>query len=409
MIWTISDHDLVLQLDISNAYSTFWDTISQSFQQNSILWILISVGLGAILTAVVKHVFEHSLPEWQQKRAKRIALQKYSFPLTQAAYILCLAIERAIDDIKAGKLHEFSKFEQKSDINPKDDYYCLSILYPFSCFIGWYRILENEAFLEFSKLYEVESNVKRPELSYESYESQQLYPKTGGTTSVLISALLNRNVLINIQLERFCQDIFNDFVGYRLFGRYESPKIPRFALNAIGDLMIKNSEESKKVLGFIEFIKTYNNDRDFRKCLTYIVDIFVEMEKSSSSSFDMMLSFYLRIRQFLYFKMITTYGQNTNLEMDLRDSKGFIDRWNLKSKYSYYFPEDRGFVLKKIDLLEQLLSSKKMEKSNGDEEEDQTQVETRHTFLNYFYYLAIPILPLVIWRRYRYQKKYKKE
>jgi hypothetical protein len=408
ILWTILGHYLILQLDISHTFSGLWDTLSHSFQQNSILWILISVGLGGLLTAALKFVFEQTLPEWRQKRAKRIALQKYSFPLTQAAYILYLAIERLIDDIRdisrKENLQKFSKFEQKSDINPKDDYYCLSILYAFPCFFGWYRILENEAFLEFSELYEKESNIKTSGLSYESYENQQLYPKPGGTTSVIISAMFNKNVLINLQLEDIYHGLFKDIVNHSLFGRdnylKEISGIPKFALNAIGDLMINESQGSKKVLSFIEFIQIYNNDGNFRKCLSYIVDVIIEMERSSSSNqgLTMILKFYLRIREFLYFKQITMYGQNTTMELHIRNSEDLIERWNLtESDIAFEFLQDmdlrnRVFTIKRLDVLESQLCIGKYRKYKRHE-------KTYDRILYYFDVLGIFVLPLLISRR----------
>jgi hypothetical protein len=48
----------------------------RSHFKSSVLWISISVGLGVLLIADFKFVFEQTLPERLHKRAKRIAFQK---------------------------------------------------------------------------------------------------------------------------------------------------------------------------------------------------------------------------------------------------------------------------------------------------------------------------------------------
>ena len=104
------------------------DMLSRSFEQNTILWIVISGVVGAFITSVVKFIFEQTLPEWQQKKASKIAIQKYSFPLLRSAYNLDTTIQTL--------LHSSDKRRFDSS---KDEYFHLKVLYFFGCFLGWCR------------------------------------------------------------------------------------------------------------------------------------------------------------------------------------------------------------------------------------------------------------------------------
>jgi hypothetical protein len=64
-----------------NSTGGIWDSLNYQFHEPTIIWILISLGLGGLLTEVIKFVFEQTIPEWQRKKATRSAIQKYSYPL----------------------------------------------------------------------------------------------------------------------------------------------------------------------------------------------------------------------------------------------------------------------------------------------------------------------------------------
>lgn len=126
----------------------------RSIEEYSVLWVVISAGVGGVIGAFLKYLFETVFASrYQHRVTARIMLRRYRFPLLRASDSLDKRLENMIRFI-----------ERKWYEDPKDDYYRLSTLYLFGSYLGWCKILEDAAFFEF-----VTSDRKAREFSIHFY------------------------------------------------------------------------------------------------------------------------------------------------------------------------------------------------------------------------------------------------
>jgi tetratricopeptide (TPR) repeat protein len=223
--------------DISSALTTSW-------VQNSVIWIIISGIIGGILTQVFKFVFEQSIPQWQRKRATRIAIQKYRGPISQSGWRLLTSIKDILN-------------------NPEilnDENLRISILYDFGCFFGWIEILLNESFVE----------------GLETPDRLKSYGKMARYQYHL--SLLLFNIIYHI----------SNYLHYKenIAFKMKTPMITsHWPLDAIGQLMIDKPEEKSshsysKVIDIVKFIQNYERSDDFKKLFREIDNILSGLRKS---------------------------------------------------------------------------------------------------------------------------------
>ena len=122
------------------------DWLTRSFQEHSILWLLLSSIVGGVIGATVKFLFESLLPQRLTQKREIIAVKrKYSTPILLAADELrdrMLNMIRLIDSI------ENENWLPSTDLS---GYYYLSTLFTVARFIGWQRILRREVvYLDFT-------------------------------------------------------------------------------------------------------------------------------------------------------------------------------------------------------------------------------------------------------------------
>ena len=122
---------------------TMIDWLQQSFQENSVVWLLISSVVGGIVGASMKFVFDVVLPQQlQQKRDAINIKRKYSTPILLSASELRGRLDNMIRYIKA--------VEKENWLKP-DGYYFISTLYSVGKFFGWLQILRKTvAYLDFT-------------------------------------------------------------------------------------------------------------------------------------------------------------------------------------------------------------------------------------------------------------------
>jgi hypothetical protein len=219
------------------------NVLIRSFEEHSLIWILISAGVGGLIGALVKFAFEEVLgPKLRTARTAKASLRMYTYPILRAAYTL------------VRRLQNFVRFADKNWFdNTKDDYYRLSTLYLLGCYFGWCKILENEAFLEY---------------------------ETSNKKAKLFNIQYNR-VFKGITGFYYFKDVNNDEMS-----SVEEATVPRMALTAIGELMIKESKGSGKqdkslcVIDFVEFSKSYRSSEDFKKWFSYIENLLSNVNRS---------------------------------------------------------------------------------------------------------------------------------
>lgn len=106
--------------------------LTDSFQQYSIAWILISAFVGGVIGAATKFLFEDLLrPRLGLRREARAVLRTYTTPLTRSGETL----ERQINNFVRNA---------KKDWYRGSDYYQLSTLHAFAEYLAWVRLIERK-------------------------------------------------------------------------------------------------------------------------------------------------------------------------------------------------------------------------------------------------------------------------
>ena len=247
--------------------------IIRSFDEHSILWVLISTGIGTVIGALSKLLFDELLStRLKAARTAKAAIRKYSLPLLESAYNL---------DRRISNLTRFIDKKWFEDVS--DDYYRLSTLYLFGCYFGWCKILENDG------VFGLDTSERRTK-----------------------------------DFNHFYHRVFKGMTGFIYFegqaiseADIEGATVPRLALTAIGELMIREGDkEAKKpaVLGFVDFTNRYSTSDEFQKWFGYL---------------DRLLRGVTRERQDLKWNRILVFGSN------LRVFVSFLDpHANLTSKHT---------------------------------------------------------------------------
>ena len=236
-----------------------------SFEENSIPWVILTGGVGALLGASFKFIFDNLLgPTLESSRAARAAMRKYSYPLLRAAE----ALDRRLENL-------FRHADKKWFDDPKDDYYRISTLYLFGCYFGWCNILEKEAFLEY-----VESDKKARDFSTQFYRVFK-----GITGFYYFEDLLEEESISAEQVE--------------------AATVPRLALTAIGELMVKSpagKDTLPSLIDFVEFAGTFAASDNFQRWFAYLIALLTDLEHSRSDPrWNRLLVFATNLRTFVSF------------------------------------------------------------------------------------------------------------
>lgn len=214
------------------------ESLLKSFEEYPTIWILLSAGVGGVIGACIKFLFDHILAaRVSGRREVRKIVTRYSNPILRAAE----SLERRINNF-------ILTYDKKWFNN--DDYYRLSTLYIFAQFLGWSRILEREVvFLDFGNL-----------------RSSREF-----------------NIRFNT--------VFKSFTGFDYFRdipdtvAVDSSTVPRLVLTAIGDLMIEAHGDthgsSSGVIQFTTFVTRYEKVDEFKRWLKYLEDFLSNLKPST--------------------------------------------------------------------------------------------------------------------------------
>lgn len=214
--------------------------LTKSFEQNSILWLIIAAVVGGIIGGFCQFLFQDYLkPKLERSRSSKAAMHKYRYPLLRAAEMLDIRMENLIN------YADVSWFEDA------DDYYLLSTLYCFGCFFGWAKVIEDEAYTEFES-----SNRKAREFNklfnrvFEGFTSfDYIKPLAGGD-----------NILI------------------------EKATMFRFLLTAIGELLIEPYPKQEGafpcLVPYVEFAEKYRTSDDVKKWFSHLLEVIKQFDRS---------------------------------------------------------------------------------------------------------------------------------
>lgn len=191
--------------------------LTQSFQQYTVAWILISSLVGGIIGAFVKFLFEDVVrPYFGWRRDTAAIVRRYTTPLIRSAE----ALERRLNILVRNEKCKW--FEE-------DEYFRLSTLYVLGEYLAWVRIVERRfGFLPFES----------------SRRGRQFNRHLNGLFRALTS-----------------HAYFRDHPDIDVVQR---SAVPRLMLTAIGEAM-RREGENDAVLAFSEFVLAYGRDAQFRR------------------------------------------------------------------------------------------------------------------------------------------------
>ncbi|MFI6787415.1 hypothetical protein ACIBG4_08805 [Nonomuraea sp. NPDC050383] len=192
------------------------DWLTRSFQQYSVLWILLSSLVGGIIGAGVKFFFEDLLrPFFGARRATNVTVRKYTTPLVRSAESLERRINNFVRNIG-------------EDWYESSPYYRLSSIYTFANFLAWVRSIEEE-------------------FGFLPYESSRFG-------------------------KRFNRRLYGPFKAlssFSYFGWSKDPdavdasQLPRLMLSAMGEVAL--DQEGKAPLSFSSFAVAHERDAQLRR------------------------------------------------------------------------------------------------------------------------------------------------
>lgn len=191
--------------------------LSNSFQEHTISWLLISTISGSILGSAITLLFEDIIrPKIALSRETKRLFKKYRNPLLNSAASLERQINTIVRTPNKGSLLE--------------EYYLLSTFYKFGSFLYWVRCIE----VDFG--YMDLSNSKRSKMF-----TEVLYGPFSGLSSI--------------------RKYFNDVP----FVQAQESTIPRDIARAIGEEMFdETNKQNPGPIGFSKFVKKFRQDVEFK-------------------------------------------------------------------------------------------------------------------------------------------------
>jgi hypothetical protein len=133
------------------------------------------------------------------------------------------------------------------------------MLYFFSGFFGWCKILSNETVIEY---------IERGEIKSEDIQNYVEH------YDIIFRGISNVSYFIaadDIDIEE-----------------KESARIPALVVSSIGELMIKEQSNSKEkhsnIVIFREFTKSFEQDSEFKRCFSYLENIITGLDSSATNA-----------------------------------------------------------------------------------------------------------------------------
>lgn len=238
------------------------EVLFQSFEEHSLIWILVSAGVGGLIGALVKFLFEQVLSvRYQHEFDAQAALNTYKYPLLRTAD----ALDR--------RLQNYIQFVEKRWYDdPKDNYYRISTLYLLGAYFGWCKILEDESFIEYET-----SNARARKF----------------------------NIMFNTVYKGLTGFQYFDKIDGLPISEIEVASVPRLAITAISELMIKkpsDKEGKPTVLGLVEFANCFDTSPDFPKWFSYFDRLLCDIHpEHKSAKWNRVLVFATNVRAFVSF------------------------------------------------------------------------------------------------------------
>lgn len=240
--------------------------LEKSFSQTSIIWLILSAGIGGLIGSTIKYLFEQIIsPRTNYKRNARYSLKRFSNPLMLSASSLARTTELYLKNLDKNWLCE------------DDDYFLLNILYSFGKYFGWCKIIEDKS------LFEIDASI--------TTGAKKFVTKFYRVYKGLNSFYYFENLLKN-KPESICT--------------IEKASVKRMDIQAIGELMAKfpenNSNDLPRVLSFTEFAEKYRNNETFRSWFLPVLRVLQEAKNDPDNLFRCrLIIFLINLQSFINF------------------------------------------------------------------------------------------------------------
>lgn len=190
--------------------------LTTSFEQYTLMWVVLSALAGGLIGSFTKFLFEDILRPWLGwRRDGRQLSRTFTRPLERTAE----SLERQINNFVRNVDRDWYR---------DSEYYKLSTLYAFAEFLAWVQLLEKR-------------------LGFVAIERS----RSGRRFNHRLNGLYR--ALTSFRYFRWVVD--QDSVA--------SSAVPRRILGAIGEIMIVSSEKEAQVYQFSDFCVRYSNDAQF--------------------------------------------------------------------------------------------------------------------------------------------------
>ncbi len=191
--------------------------LDRSFNEHTIIWLIVSTVVGGSIGAAVTFAFEDLLRPWLvMRRDTGRLMRKYTTPLLRSAERLETRINIVIRNADAGWYGT-------------DEYFRVSTLFIFAEYLAWVRIIERE-------------------LGFIRMESE------------------NRDREFNVRFNGFFRAMssFSYFRWHADPGCVSASEVPRLMCTAIGEIMTP-AKDAMAVLEFTEFVDRYGSGWEFQR------------------------------------------------------------------------------------------------------------------------------------------------
>lgn len=234
------------------------DWLIQSIEEHSVLWVVISAGVGGLIGCFIKFIFDHILAYWiSERREIQDIVVQYSKPILRAADTLERNINLFVRNVD-------EKWFDNSE------YYRVSILYDFGCYLGWAHILKRE-------------------VTYLDFENSK------------------KSRDFNIRFD----SVFKAFTSFSYFKGSFDPDligqstIPKKVLIAIGELMIERQNDQQKrcrVMEFTTFCRKFEESQEFQRWFKYLTDFLSNLKPLTTDlRWDRLIAISANLQMLIFF------------------------------------------------------------------------------------------------------------
>lgn len=212
--------------------------LAQTFEEHSILWLVVSAILGGLLSRAIGFLFDvRWASQYKERRQRERSFREVTFPLLHVADSLEDRIQKSLNMVQAGHF----LYSEHEDFR-------MDILYKFGTFFAWVHVVEQNAYVRFP--------VSRKAKEFK----RLLYNMAKGLSSHSYFQSLELPV-----------------------DETERASVPKFAIVAMGELLAVENDGAQhaSILAFTEFAERMRTDERYATWFGYLDSLLVGLEEGS--------------------------------------------------------------------------------------------------------------------------------